>query len=116
MRNSKIKLAITTIFLAGTIGTFSIFAHGGEGKGMMSSQGMQEMGGMTSSEGTQGMGGMMSSEGMQGMGGMMEMMNMMSDMSPEDRKAMTDTCMKMMQSHGGDHMDGGMNGKDADAS
>ena len=101
MRNSKIKLAITTIFLAGTIGTFSIFAHGGEDKGMMSS------------EGTQGMGGMMSSEGMQGMGGTM---NMMSDMSPEDRKAMTDTCMKMMQSHGGDHMDGGMNGKDAEAS
>ncbi|EDM49555.1 hypothetical protein [Marinobacter algicola] len=92
MRNSKIKLAITTIFLAGTIGTFSVFAHEGEGNDMMSS------------------------EGMQGMGGMMGMMNMMSDMSPEDRKAMTDACMKMMQGHGGDHMDGGMNGKDDEAS
>ena len=89
MRNSKIKLAITTIFLVGTIGTFSVFAHEGEGKGMMSSQGMQ------------------------GMGGMMEMM---SDMSPEDRKAMTDACMKMMQSHDSSHMDGGKKGKDAEAS
>ena len=89
MRTSKIKLAITTIFLAGTIGTFSVFAHEGEGKGMMSSQGMQ------------------------GMGGMMEMM---SDMSPEDRKAMTDACMKMMQSHDSSHMDGGKKGKDAEAS
>ena len=88
MRNSKIKLAITTIFLAGTIGTFSVFAPEGEGKDMTSS------------------------ESMQGMDGMMGMMNMMSDMSPEDRKAMTDTCMKMMQSHGGDHMDG----KDVEAS
>ncbi|MAA66171.1 MAG: hypothetical protein CL581_15530 [Alteromonadaceae bacterium] len=88
MRNSKIKLAITTIFLAGTIGTFSVFAHEGEGKDMMSSEGMQGMGGM---------------------------MGMMSDMSPEDRKAMTDACMKMMQSHG-DDMDGGMNGQDAEAS
>ncbi len=89
MRNSKIKLAITTIFLAGTIGTFSVFAHEGEGKGRVSSQGMQ------------------------GMGGMMEMM---SDMSPEDRKAMTDACMKMMQSHDSSHMDGGKKGKDAEAS
>lgn len=89
MRNSEIKLAITAIFLAGTIGTFSVFAHEGGGKDMMSSEGMQGMGGM---------------------------MGMMSDMSPEDRKAMTDACMKMMQSHGGDHMDGGMNSKDDEAS
>ncbi|OHY81477.1 hypothetical protein [Marinobacter sp. AC-23] len=87
MRNSKIKLAITTIFLAGTISTFSVFAHEGEG--------------------------MMSSDGMQGMGGMM---GMMSDMSPEDRKAMTDACMKMMQSQGSDHMDSGKKAKDAEAS
>lgn len=90
MRNSKIKLAITTIFLAGTIGTFSVFAHEGEGKGMMSS------------------------EGMQGMGGMMGMMNMMSDMSAEDRKAMTEACMKMMQGHDSDNMDGGMKDKGAE--
>ncbi|MCG2582578.1 hypothetical protein DXI23_20180 [Marinobacter flavimaris] len=88
MRNSKIKFAITTIFLAGTIGTFSVFAHEGEGKGMMSSEGMQGMGGM---------------------------MGMMPDMSPEDRKAMTDACMKMMQSHGGDHMAGGENDKGAES-
>lgn len=90
MRNSKIKLAITTIFLAGTIGTFSVFAHEGEGKGMMSS------------------------EGMQGMGGMMGMMNMMSHMSAEDRKAMTEACMKMMQSHDSDNMDGDMKDKGAE--
>lgn len=82
MRDSKIKLTITAAFLAGTIGTFSAFAHEGEENGMMSS------------------------EGMHGMGGMMGMMNMMSDMSPEDRKAMTDACMKMMQNHGSDNMDG----------
>lgn len=35
MRSSKTKLTITAIFLAGTIGAFSVFAHGGEGKGMM---------------------------------------------------------------------------------
>ncbi|MDF0749717.1 hypothetical protein NLU14_05695 [Marinobacter sp. 71-i] len=92
MRNSKIKLAITAIFLAGTIGTFSVFAHEGEGKGMMSSEGMEEM------------------------GGMMGMMNMMSDMSPEDRKAMTGACMKMMQSHGRDHMDGATKNEGAEAS
>lgn len=39
MRNSRISLAITTFFLAGTIGTFSVFAHEGEGEG----EGMQEM-------------------------------------------------------------------------
>jgi len=83
MRNSKIKL--TAIFLAGTIGTFSVFAHEGEGKGMMSSEGMQGMGGM------------------------------MSDMSPEDRKAMTEACMKMMQNHGSGDM-GGTKDEDASAS
>lgn len=88
MRNSKIKLAITTIFLAGTIGTFSVFAHEGEGKDMMSSEGMQGMGGM---------------------------MGMMSDMSPEDRKAMTEACMKMMQAHSDDGMPGGMKDKDTGA-
>lgn len=88
MRNSKIKLTITAIFLAGTIGTFSVFAHEGEGKGMMSSEGM---------------------------GGMMGMMNMMSDMSPEDRKAMTDACMKMMQSHDSNSMDGAKKDKGARA-
>jgi hypothetical protein len=36
---------------------------------------------------------------------------MMSDMSPEDRKAMTEACMKMMQAHGGDGMPGGMKDK-----
>tara|TARA_Y100000815_G_C13097964_1_gene408272 strand:+ start:285 stop:581 length:297 start_codon:yes stop_codon:yes gene_type:complete len=97
MRNSNIKLAITTIFLAGTIGTFSVFAHEGEGKRMMSSEEMQGM------------------DGMHGEGGMMGMMNMMSDMSPEDRKAMTEACMKMMQGHGGDGMHGGMKDKDASA-
>jgi len=91
MRNSNIKLAITAIFLAGTIGTFSVFAHEGEGKGMMSS------------------------EGMQGMDGMMGMMNMMSEMDPEDRKAMTQACMNMMQSHDDDQMDSDKEGK-ADAS
>ncbi|WP_404362838.1 hypothetical protein [Marinobacter sp.] len=75
MRKSNLKLAITAAVLAGTIGTFSAFAHEGEGKGMMFS------------------------DGMQGMGGMMEMMNMMSDMAPEDRKAMMGACMNMMQSH-----------------
>ncbi|WP_148863318.1 hypothetical protein [Marinobacter fonticola] len=91
MRNSKIKLAVTAALLAGTIGTFSAFAHEGEGKGMMSSKDMQ------------------------GMDGMMGMMNMMSDMSPEDRKAMTDACMKMMQSHGSDNMDAGKKDKDTQA-
>ena len=78
MKNSKIKLAATALFLVGSIGTFSAIAHESEGKGMMSS------------------------ESMEGMGSMMGMMNMMSDMSPEDRKAMTETCMKMMQNYGSD--------------
>ena len=91
MRNSKTKLTITAIFLAATIGSFSALAHEDEGKAMMSSEGMKDM------------------------GGMMGMMNMMSDMSPEDRKAMTEACMKMMQGHGGDGMHGGMKDKDASA-
>lgn len=88
MRNSKIKLAVTAVFLAGTIGTFSAFAHEGEGKGMMSSKDMQGMDGM---------------------------MGMMSDMSQEDRKAMTDACMKMMQNHRSDNMDAGMKDKNTQA-
>ncbi|PHS47057.1 MAG: hypothetical protein COB05_10210 [Marinobacter sp.] len=91
MRNSKTKLTITAIFLAATIGSFSALAHEDEGKAMMSSEGMKDK-------------AMMSLEGMKDMGGMMGMMNMMSDMSPEDRKAMTEACMKMMQAHGGDGM------------
>ncbi|WP_417530726.1 hypothetical protein [Marinobacter lipolyticus] len=83
MHNSKIKFAITAIFLAGTLGTFSVFAHEGEGKGM------------------------------EGMGGMM---GMMSDMSPEDQEAMTEACMKMMQSHGSDNMDGARKKEGAEAS
>lgn len=87
MRNSKIKFAVTAAVLAATIGTFSVFAHEGEGRGMMSS------------------------EGMHGMGGMMEMM---SDMAPEDRKAMTEACMNMMQSHDGQDMSGAKDGSNAD--
>ena len=75
MKNSKIKLAATALFLVGSIGTFSAIANESEGKGMMSSESMQGMG---------------------------SMMNMMSDMSPEDRKAMTEACMKMMQNYGSD--------------
>ncbi|MBF22785.1 MAG: hypothetical protein CML18_03975 [Pusillimonas sp.] len=79
MKNSKIKLAATALFLVGSIGTFSAIANESEGKGMMSSESMQGMG---------------------------SMMNMMSDMSPEDRKAMTEACMKMMQNHGSDTVSG----------
>ena len=43
------------------------------------------------------------------------MMGMMSDMSSEDRKAMTEACMKMMQSHGGDEMNMSGGEKDQDA-
>lgn len=82
MRNLKIRFTVSAVLLAGTIGAFSVFAHEGEGNGMMSA------------------------EGMPGMGGMMGMMNMMSDMSPEDRKAMMESCMKMMQSHSSDKMSG----------
>lgn len=80
MRNSKIKLAITTVFLAGTISTFSVFAHEDEGKSKMSSEGMQGMGGM---------------------------MGMMSKMSSEDRKAMKtmiEACTKVMQNRGSGNM------------
>jgi hypothetical protein len=40
MKNSKIKLAATALFLVGSIGTFSAIAHESEGKGMMSSESM----------------------------------------------------------------------------
>jgi len=86
MRNSKINLTVTAAVLAGSVALFSAVAHG-EGAGMMAGHSEQN--------------GMMSSQGMEGMGGMM---GMMSDMSPGDRKAMTEACMKMMQAHGGDGM------------
>lgn len=95
MRNSNIKLSITAAIFAGSVAFFSVFAHA-EGNGMMNPDSEEN--------------GMMSSKGMHGMGGMM---GMMSEMSSEDRKAMTEACMKMMQSHGGDHMDGGEKDKDA---
>ncbi|WP_375171279.1 hypothetical protein [Marinobacter sp.] len=97
MRNSNIKLSITAVIFAGSVAFFSVFAHA-EGNGMMDPDSEKN--------------GMMSSKGMHGMGGMM---GMMSEMSSEDRKAMTEACMKMMQSHGGDEMN--MNGgkKDQDA-
>ena len=44
------------------------------------------------------------------------MEGMMSNMSEEERKAMKNmkkACMKMMQSHGSDHMDRGEKDKDA---
>ncbi|MEX1057593.1 MAG: hypothetical protein WED11_07670 [Natronospirillum sp.] len=95
MRNSKIKLTVTAVLLAGSAGAFSVFADVGEEKGMMPQENM------------------MSQEGMQGMSGMMGMMNMMSqmsdmmaDMPPDDRKAMSDACMTMMQSQAGDNMMG----------
>ena len=46
MKNSKIKLAATALFLVGSIGTFSAIAHESEGKGMMSSESMEGMGSM----------------------------------------------------------------------
>ncbi len=95
MRNSNIKLSITAAIFAGSVAFFSVFAHA-EGNGMMNPDSEEN--------------GMMSSKDMKGMDGMM---GMMSDMSSEDRKAMTEACMKMMQSHGGDHMDGGEKDKDA---
>lgn len=94
MRNSNLKLTVTAAVLAGSVALFSALAHG-EGEGMMAGHFEHH--------------GMMSSHGMEGMGGMM---GMMSDMSPEDRKAMTETCMKMMQAHGGDGMPGGMKDND----
>ena len=95
MRNSNIKLSITAAIFAGSVAFFSVFAHA-EGNGMMNPDSEEN--------------GMMSSKDMKGMDGMM---GMMPDMSSEDRKAMTEACMKMMQSHGGDHMDGGEKDKDA---
>lgn len=94
MRNSNLKLTVSAAVLAGSVALFSALAHG-EGAGMMAGHSEHH--------------GMMSSHGMMGM------MNMMSDMSPEDRKAMTEACTKMMQGHGGDGMHGGMEGKDTGA-
>lgn len=93
MRNSNLKLTVTAAVLAGSVALFSALAHG-EGAGMLD--------GHSEHHGT------MSSHGMEGMDGMM---GMMADMSPEDRKAMTEACMKMMQAHGGDGMPGGMKDK-----
>lgn len=79
MRTPNFKVIVSGLVLAASIGTFSAFAHenGGEGHGMMSG-------------------------GMDGMGGMMQMMGMMSEMSAEDREAMTEACMKMMQTQTSD--------------
>lgn len=93
MRNSNLKLTVTAAVLAGSVALFSALAHG-EGAGMLDGHSEHH--------------GMMSSHGMEGMDGMM---GMMADMSPEDRKAMTEACMKMMQAHGGDGMPGGMKDK-----
>jgi protein CpxP len=95
MRNSNIKLSITAAIFAGSVAFFSVFAHA-EGNGMMDPDSEEN--------------GMMSSEGMHGMGGMM---GMMSEMPEEDRKAMKEACMKMMQSHNSDHMGGGEKDQDA---
>lgn len=76
MRTQKLKIVGSALVLAASIGTFSAFAHEGDGEGM----------------------GMMSGD----MGGMKAMMNMMSDMSPEDREAMTEACINMMQRQGMD--------------
>ena len=94
MRNSNIKFSITAAIFAGSVAFFSVFAHA-EGKvdSLMNSDSRDS--------------GMMSSKGMEGM---------MSNMSEEQRKAMKKmkkSCMKMMQSHGGDHMDRGEKDKDA---
>lgn len=100
MRNSKLKFILAAATLAGSVALFSSFAHG-EGEGMMAGHSDHH--------------GMMSSQGMDGMGSMMGMMHMMSDMSPEDRAAMMESCMKMMQSHAGDatHSDTEDNGSKA---
>ncbi|MAM59987.1 MAG: hypothetical protein CMH11_00665 [Maritimibacter sp.] len=79
MRTQKLKIVGSALVLAASIGTFSAFAHEGDGEGM-------DM--MSGDKG--------------GMKGMMQMMSMMSDMSPEDREAMTEACMNMMQSQGTD--------------
>ena len=87
MRNSKLKLTLTAVVLVGSAALFSAFAYG-EGADMMADHSERN--------------GMMSSHDMKDMGGMMGMMkDMMSDMSPEDRKAMTKACMKMMRRHSG---------------
>ena len=103
MRNSNIKLSITAAIFAGSVAFFSVFAHAeGKGDGMMNSDSSDS--------------GMMSSKDMKGMEGMRGMEGMMSNMSEEERKAMKNmkkACMKMMQSHGSDHMDGGEKDKDA---
>lgn len=88
MRNSIIKVSILAAVLVGSAATLSAFAHENEDGGMMSSEGM---------------------------GGMMQMMNMMSEMDPQERKAMTKACSNMMQSHGDHGMDGDTGAK-ADAS
>ncbi|MAM59999.1 MAG: hypothetical protein CMH11_00725 [Maritimibacter sp.] len=77
MRTQKLKVLGSALVLAASIGTLPAFAHeegGGEGKGMMSD----------------------------GSGSMGDMMQMMSQMSPEDRKAMMKACMDMMQDQGMD--------------
>ncbi|WP_148862198.1 hypothetical protein [Marinobacter fonticola] len=75
MRMSTLKCILFSVVLATGAGAFAVQAHEGEGESMMS-------------------GGMM--------GGMMKMM---SEMSPEERKEMTDACMKMMQSATQKHQD-----------
>ena len=73
----NLKVIVSALVLATSIGTFSAFAHesGGKGHGMMSG----------------------------GMEGMMGMMNMMSQMSPQERESMTQACMEMMQGQGMHH-------------
>lgn len=85
MRTQKVKVLGSALVLAAGIGSFSAFAHEdtGEGQGMMSN----------------------------GSGGMMQMMNTMSQMSPEDRQAMTQACMNMMQDQGMSEKNQDMNGK-----
>jgi hypothetical protein len=112
MRNSNIKLSITAAIFAGSVAFFSVFAHA-EGKvdSIMNSDSGDS--GMMSSKDMKGMDGM---KGMKGMEGMEGMEGMMSNMSEEERKAMKNmkkACMKMMQSHGSDHMDRGEKDKDA---
>ncbi|MCZ4285934.1 MULTISPECIES: hypothetical protein [Marinobacter] len=109
MRNSNIKLSITAAIFAGSVAFFSVFAHA-EGKvdSIMNSDSGDS--GMMSSKDMKGMDGMKGMKGMEGMEGMM------SNMSEEERKAMKNmkkACMKMMQSHGSDHMDRGEKDKDA---
>jgi hypothetical protein len=81
MQISKLKLVVTSAVLAASFYTLSAFAHENDGEGMMSSG--DKMGGM---------------------------MTMMSDMSPEDRQAMTKACMNMMQGGMQDGADTDMQG------